>query len=100
MSTAGNLGKGFGKSIAFGINKSLKNKLPAVYDIANDQNKEFVTNIKNTLTEIAASQNKLNKIAEIGMGAETLDAIKSVKTNFGKSIDNLKKTGEITRPEA
>ena len=100
MSTAGNLGKGFGKSIAFGINKSLKNKLPAVYDIANDQNKEFVTNIKNTLTEIASSQNKLNKIAEIGMGAETLDAIKSVKTNFGKSIDNLKKTGEISRPEA
>ena len=100
MSTAGNLGKGFGKSIAFGINKSLKNKLPAVYDIANDQNKEFVANIKNTLSEIASSQNKLNKIAEIGMGAETLDAIKSVKTNFGKSIDNLKKTGEISRPEA
>ena len=53
MSTAGNLGKGFGKSIAFGINKSLKNKLPAVYDIANDQNKEFVANIKNTLVNLA-----------------------------------------------
>ena len=33
MSTAGNLGKGFGKSIAFGINKSLKNKIICNCDV-------------------------------------------------------------------
>ena len=86
--------KNIGRSIAFSIKKVAEDKTPALYDLANDQNQEFMKNVLDTVKDIRRGQMGLKKIIEAN------ESTRAVKEALGGAIDDIKhglKTGELQR---